>query len=141
MSIPKDGYYSANIWNDDGRVARDLVLFTNGTPRNEAGLEVGLAAIENLRPATLEDMCACWPKSMAMELQALRTANAGLVESIKDRERERDHANDTASAVLAENAKLMERVRRLEEAGDEMFNVYPFPPYAVRWQEAKEAKP
>ena len=125
MSIPKDGYYSANIWNDDGRVARDLVLFTNGTPRNEAGLEVGLAAIENLRPATLEDMCACWPKSMAMELQALRTANAGLVD----------------------------RVRRLEAWGDRLEELLGDPPSAncschisppcndcVEWAAIREAK-
>lgn len=41
-------------------------------------------------------------------------------EKVEQLERERDHANDTASAVLKENAALAERVRRLEKAGDEV---------------------
>lgn len=74
-----------------------------------------------------------------------------LVKDLRDRERERDHANDTASAVLAENNKLVEKVKRLEDAGNEV--VYWFSPMAKhqltpshlaalnQWNEAKEAKP
>ena len=74
-----------------------------------------------------------------------------LVKDLRDRERERDHANDTASAVLAENNKLVEKVKRLEKAGNEV--VYWFSPMAKhqltplhlaalnQWNEAKETKP
>ena len=57
---------------------------------------------------------------LEMEVDALRTANAALVETVKDRERERDHANDTASWALKENAALAEKVKRLEDAGEEL---------------------
>jgi len=62
-------------------------------------------------------------RKLEMEVEALRTANAALMETIKDRERDRDHANDTANAALKENAALMERVRRLEIAGDTLATV------------------
>lgn len=39
-----------------------------------------------------------------------------LAESVADRERERDHANDTASAVLSENAMLTAKLQVLEAA-------------------------
>jgi hypothetical protein len=41
-----------------------------------------------------------------------------LKERVADRERERDHANTVADAVVRENAALVERVKRLESAGD-----------------------
>lgn len=35
---------------------------------------------------------------------------------------QRDHANDTASAALAENKALSEKVKRLEQAGDKLID-------------------
>lgn len=59
-------------------------------------------------------------EKLETEVQALRTANAALVESVANRERERDHANDTASAALAENKALAEKVKRLVAIGDKL---------------------
>lgn len=50
------------------------------------------------------------------EMRALRTANAGLVEKVRDRERERDHANNTAEAVLSEAKMLRAKLQVLEAA-------------------------
>jgi hypothetical protein len=72
-----------------------------------------------------------------------------LKERVTDRERERDHANLVADSALRENKSLVERVKRLEEAGDRLADWH----LAVvttrekaerdvaRWNEAKEAKP
>ena len=78
--------------------------------------EIKPEACSNFVPVSSWNYCSVWPVQAGAELDALRTANKALVESVKDRERERDHANDTASAALAENTKLAERVKRLEEA-------------------------
>jgi phosphoribosyl-ATP pyrophosphohydrolase len=65
-----------------------------------------------------------------------------LKERVADRERERDHASDVADAVMRENKSLVERVKRLEEAGDTLAAV------TIRngrshskWHAAKETKP
>lgn len=50
------------------------------------------------------------------EMRALRTANAELVEKVRDLERERDHANDTADAVLSEDKTLRAKLQVLEAA-------------------------
>jgi hypothetical protein len=65
-----------------------------------------------------------------------------LKERVADLERERDHANLVADTAIRENKSLVERVKRLEEAGDrlEAFT----PPSADRmaqWHKAKEIKP
>jgi hypothetical protein len=52
-----------------------------------------------------------------------------------------DEIADHRDELLNENRKLNQRIKRLEEAGDEA--IYPFE-YAARvriWTEAKEAKP
>jgi len=63
-----------------------------------------------------------------------------LKDRVADRERERDHANLVADAALRENKSLVERVKRLEEAGDAM-RQYCDSISAFKWEKAKEAKP
>jgi hypothetical protein len=43
-----------------------------------------------------------------------------LKDRVADRERERDHANLVADSALRENKSLVERVKRLVDAGDKL---------------------
>ena len=72
-----------------------------------------------------------------------------LLERVADLDRERDHANLVADSALRENKSLVDRVKRLEQAGDLLAEWH----LAVvttrekaerdvaRWNEAKETKP
>jgi len=64
-----------------------------------------------------------------------------LKERVADRERERDHANLVADAALRENKSLVERVKRLEEAGGRAIENSYYPDRVKVWTEAKESKP
>jgi hypothetical protein len=63
-----------------------------------------------------------------------------LKERVADRERERDHANLVSDAVIRENKSLVERAKRLEEAGDAMWK-YCDSISAFKWEKANETKP
>jgi hypothetical protein len=90
MSIPKDGYYFANVWNDDGRAERNLVRFVNGVPHGEQGKRLGLACISVIKPAKTEELCALWPYASALELDTLRTANKALLERVERLEKAKE---------------------------------------------------
>lgn len=92
MSIPKDGYYIADVQLDTGGTVPEYVHVNLGKPHDEWGEELLPEACSNFREVDTTLMVRVWPQNAAMELDALRTANAGLVE----------------------------RVKRLEGAGDEM---------------------
>lgn len=71
-----------------------------------------------------------------------------LAERVSDAERERDHANDTANAVLKEDSALSARVKeleayaeRLEWAGDTLVAEGLSMDTLTRWHVAKETKP
>ena len=112
MSIPKDGYYTAWVQYDTGGTLPTYVHVHNGIIRSIVGNEIKPDACSDFHPVSTQQFCGVWPREASIELEALRTANVGLVEKVADRERERDHANDTASAALAENNKLSDRVKR-----------------------------
>jgi len=117
VSIPKDGHYTAEIQYDTGGTLPTYVHVHNGIIRSIVGNEIKPDACSDFNPVSTQQFCGVWPREASIELEALRTANAGLVERVADRERERDHANDTASAVLADNDKLSEKVKLLTAAG------------------------
>ena len=77
-------------------------------------------------------------EKLEMEVQALRTANAALVDAVANRERERDHANDTADAALAENKALVERNKELLEFAERLAA---FPLEEFGWQSRKDSQP
>jgi hypothetical protein len=54
--------------------------------------------------------------------ECVKRERDNLLERVADRERERDHANLVADSALRENKSLMERVKRLEEAADNMID-------------------
>ena len=92
MSTPKDGYYLARVQHDTGGTLPTYVHVHDGVIRANDGNELRADACSDFRDVHTTLMVRVWPDDAAMELEALRTANAGLVE----------------------------RVRRLEAVGDEM---------------------
>ena len=83
MSIPKDGYYIADVQLDTGGTVPEYVHVNLGKPHDEWGEELLPEACSNFREVDATLMVRVWPQNAAMELDALRTANAGLVERVK----------------------------------------------------------
>lgn len=83
MSIPKDGYYIADVQLDTGGTVPEYVHVNLGKPRNEWDEELIPEACSNFRELNTTLMVRVWPQNAAMELEALRTANAGLVDKVK----------------------------------------------------------
>lgn len=109
MSIPKDGYYIADVQLDTGGTVPEYVHVNLGKPHDEWGEELLPEACSNFREVDTTLMVRVWPQNAAMELEALRTANAGLVE----------------------------RVKRLEAAGNAMAAYDPETVFADDWNRAK----
>jgi len=82
MSIPKDGYYTAEIQCDTGGTLPTYVHVHNGIIRSIVGNEIKPDACSDFNPVSAQQFCGVWPREAAMELEALRTANAGLVEKV-----------------------------------------------------------
>ena len=130
MSIPKDGYYTAWVQLDTGGALPAYIRVQDGVIRDSDGDELRLDACTDFHPVSTQQFCGVWPKEAAMELEALRTANAGLVEKIRGLEAARTQAaaNSLANMLSYEEleAKVEAKVKRLEEAGDVMAKLIPF---------------
>lgn len=83
MSTPKDGYYIARVQYDTGGTLQTYVYVREGVIRASDGDELKLDACSEFHPVSTQQFCGVWPREAAMELDALRTANAGLVEKVK----------------------------------------------------------
>ena len=83
MSIPKDGYYTAWVQLDTGGTLPAYIRVQDGVIRDGDGDELRLDACSNFIRVSTQQFCGVWPEDAAMELEALRTANAGLVERVK----------------------------------------------------------
>ena len=82
MSIPKDGYYIARVQLDTGGQWELYVRIKDGKPHTTLGVELLPEACSEFQEVSTSQMARAWPDDAAMELEALRTANAGLVEEI-----------------------------------------------------------
>ena len=125
MSIPKDGYYIAAVQCDTGDEVMMHVRVLGGVPHTRDGDRLLESACSQFTEVTTCQFCYVWPNDAAAELEALRTANAGLVD----------------------------RVRRLEAWGDRLEELLGDPPSAncschisppcndcVEWAAIREAK-
>ena len=83
MSIPKDGYYTAWVQLDTGGALPAYIRVQDGVIRDSDGDELRLDACTDFHPVSTQQFCGVWPKEAAMELEALRTANAGLAEKVR----------------------------------------------------------
>jgi hypothetical protein len=78
-----DGYYTALVQGDTGGEISTHVRVLDGIPRNARGATLRRDACRDFMPVCVEDFCRAWPWDAAMELSALRTGNAALVERVK----------------------------------------------------------
>ena len=135
MSIPKDGYYIADVQLDSGGLCPMYVHVNLGKPHDEWGGELLPEACSNFREVDTTLMVRVWPQNAAMELEALRTANAGLVERVKRLDDE-----------LADYMKLFcdwtAYATNLESAGKQMLDGGFHAPHIISgWREAEGTRP
>lgn len=81
--LPKDGYYIAVVQCDSGGEAAMHVKVLNGVPQTVRGDALVQSACSQFMEVSASEFCRAWPREAAMELDALRTANAGLVEKVR----------------------------------------------------------
>jgi len=113
MSAPKDGYYIADVQLDTGGTVPEYVHVNLGKPHNEWNEELLPEACSNFQEVNTTLMVWVWPQNAAMELDALRTANAGLVKEVRQMSDLRERAEDRAR-------RLEEALDTLEVRGDQM---------------------
>ena len=83
MSIPKDGHYTARVQLDTGGQWELYVRIKDGKLFTTLGVELLPEACSEFQEVNTARMVRAWPDDAAMELEALRAANAGLVEKVK----------------------------------------------------------
>jgi hypothetical protein len=152
-----DGYYTALVQCDTGGEISMHVRVLDGIPRNARGASLRADACRDYMPVCVEDFCRAWPWDAAMELSALRAGNAALVEEVERLQAWRDSWVDieskwdapaiavmlggkigesTRAVIAREVPRLVERVKRLEEAGDIMATWAPLD-RVITWTKAK----
>lgn len=125
MSIPKDGYYTADVQLDTGVAIALYVNVNGGRPHDENGKELLPEACSNFCELDAARMVRVWPQIAAMELDTLRAANAGLEEKVASLEKENARLqaggcarDQRTTQFCAEAVSLAEKVRRLKRSGD-----------------------
>jgi hypothetical protein len=117
------------------------VRVLDGIPRNARGATLRRDSCRDFMPVCVEDFCRAWPWDAAMEFSALRAGNAALVESVKQLQAWKDSwlkiesewdahsvavmlggkvGESTRVVIAREVPMLVERVKRLEEAGSKL---------------------
>ena len=81
--LPKDGYYIAKVQLDTGGQWELYVRIKDGKLFTTLGVELLPEACSEFQEVNTARMVRAWPDDAAMELEALRAANAGLVEKVK----------------------------------------------------------
>ena len=114
MSIPKDGYYIARVQLDTGGEHQRYVRVKGGKLHDEEGEELLPQACGDFNELSSVMIAWVWPEDVAMELEALRTANAGLVEKIKEMEAARTQAAANSIANMLSYEEVVERMKRLD---------------------------
>ena len=110
-----DGYYTALVQCDTGGEISTHVRVLDGIPRNARGATLRKDACRDYMPVCVEDFCRAWPWDAAMELSALRTANAALVERVKRLEEAGD-AMERAEGCMCDDGVICHRC--FDRAGD-----------------------
>lgn len=83
MSIPKDGYYMAKVQLDTGGMCPHYVRVKDGKPYSQWGDDLLPEACSEFQEVDTTLMVRVWPEDAAMKIESLRAANAGLVEKVK----------------------------------------------------------
>ncbi len=117
MSIPKDGYYIADVQLDTGGEHQLYVRVKGGKLHDEEGEELLPQACGDFNELSSVMIAWVWPEDVAMELEALRTANAGLMERVKRLEEASDTLIDAIQSVQCWNGTHVgDCIEQLESA-------------------------
>jgi len=81
--IPKDGYYNAIVQGDTGGEMHQVVRIHGGRVYTAHPYELKPTACSQFTPLGTQSYCTHWPHLAAGELSTLRTANAALVERVR----------------------------------------------------------
>jgi hypothetical protein len=136
-----DGYYTALVQCDTGGEIFQAVEVCEGKIFRSSGLELNASACSDFIPLAACNFCSAFPVIAGAELETLRTANAALVGEVERLQAWKDswldieskwnavaiavmlggkNGESTRAVIAREVPKLVERVKRLEEAGDRM---------------------
>lgn len=134
--MPPDGFYICRMVGDTGGEVTRYMRVLNGRPYLPSGHAVLPSACSAFRPLETWAICGAWPHEAAAELDALRTANAGLVERAAKLDREHECAVSVGAAEIAnlrrDNDALVKRVKALEAAVGMAIRMY------KDWEECQE---
>ena len=139
MSIPKDGYYRADVILDGRGLWPLFVHVRSGAIYDGAENKLLPEACSNFREVNTTLMVRVWPDDAAMELEALRNevttlrkddwvgaaclhllAEHGVPIGSPELLAAKDRVEAEIDTLRTANAGLVEKVKRLEAAGDEM---------------------
>lgn len=117
MSIPKDGYYTAWVQLDTGGTLPAYIRVQDGVIRDSDVDELRLDACSSFIRVSTQQFCGVWPFEAAMELEALRTSNAGLAEKVRRLEEASDTLIDAIQSVQCWNGTHVgDCIEQLESA-------------------------
>ena len=135
MSAPKDGYYMAKVQLDTGGQCPHYVRVKDGKPHSQWGDELLPEACSEFQEVDTTLMVHVWPEDAAMKIESLRNACDGLMRGMKtlrdtlaiddgrDCLEEVFQMRNEVQALRTANAGLVEKVKRLEIAGDTLATV------------------
>lgn len=81
--MPPDGFYYAKVQCDTGGEIGHHVRVKDGIPHTPSGAKLLPSACSGFEPLTTQAVCLNWPLAAAMEIDTLRSANAGLVDRVR----------------------------------------------------------
>lgn len=120
MSIPRDGYYIAVVQDGTGGEAATHVQVKNGTPLTRRGGALKPEACSQFMEVSVPQFCRVWYSDAAVELEALRKANAGLVEKVAETQSELDKS----ARILLETVNDRNRIgTQLDLIRDELMRI------------------
>lgn len=168
-AIPADGFYNALVQLDTGGEMNFAVRVHEGTVYTPHQYELRPDACSDFTPLSTWLIVSNWPQYAVDQLDALRAAKAALVEEVERLQAWKDAAveveskwdapaiarllggatsESTRTVIAREVPRLVERVKRLEEAGGGLYGVIcarwlddgvPSPSYEVKAVEQWEA--
>ena len=118
--MPPDGYYTALVRCDTGGEISMHVRVLDGIPRNARGASLRVDACRDFMPVCVEDFCRAWPWDAAMELGAMRTGNAALVERVKRIESAGDKLAARYMSSLPQGGKAAQHVREYHREKEQL---------------------
>jgi hypothetical protein len=117
---PTDGYYNALVQGDTGGEMHQVVRVHGGRVYTAHPYELKPSACSQFTPLETQSYCTHWPQLAAGELEALRTANAALVERVKRIEAAGDKLAARYMSSLPQGGKAAQHVREYHREKEQL---------------------